>query len=267
MAHKTFVSLSFDDGREDTYRLAFNIMKKYGLNGTIHVTTGYVDKTWDDEKWLISKGPISIEHLREMKDYGFEISSHGDKHVAEKRDFSDSISKLRNWNLVAEKVGFSIPNSELRGQEKYDFISYLEELDIVYMRGGRSPLCYTLKSKIQYVFYNITRIQKYYDLFNQYNCHDILDKNKLNRYDLFSLVVRREDNPNMLIRFIEGNAGKGKWIILMLHGIHHSSEATNGRDPWSWDATKFDLLCKELKLMSDLGEISVKPIIDVLDEI
>lgn len=262
---KTLISLSFDDGREDTYRVAFKIMKKYGLKGTIHVTTGYVDKTWNEEKWKTAKGPISVEQLKEMKEYNFEISSHGDKHITENNDLSVSIEKLKQWGLINEKIGFSIPRSKLL-ENKLEFSKYLEINRVSYMRGGRSPLCYSLKSKIIYVLYNLTKIQLFYDLFNRHNCISIRENYIENKYDLFSVIIRYEDNPSTVVKFIKSNINKSKWIILMLHSIQEKNEDNYGKDPWCWDANKFEQLCKELKVMSDAGEILVKPILDVIED-
>ena len=96
---KPIISLSFDDGREDTYWVAFQIMKKYGLTGTLHITTGFVDQTWNEQKWSRMNQPVTVRQLREMKEYGFEISSHADKHLVEKNDLLKSIEKLRKWNV------------------------------------------------------------------------------------------------------------------------------------------------------------------------
>lgn len=261
---KTIISLSFDDGREDTYRVAFKIMKKYGLKGTIHVTTGYIDETWTEKNWKTAKGPISIEQLKEMKEDNFEISSHGDKHIAENNDLSVSIEKLKHWGLINENVGFSVPTSQLK--DKREFSKYLERNKVSYMRGGRSPLCYSLKSKVIYVLYKLTKIQLFYDLFNRHNCMSIGENCIENKYDLFSVVIRYEDNPSRVVRFIESNINKGKWIILMMHSIQEKNEDNYGKDAWCWEANKFEKLCKELKVMADAGEISVKPILDVIED-
>lgn len=267
MAGRTIVTLSFDDGREDTYRTTYKIMKKYGLTGTIHVVTGYVDGTWIPKKWCTAKGAITVEQLKEMKDYGFEISSHGDTHITEKQDLLESIRKLRDWELIGGKVGFSIPNSQLSEQEKRKFAEYLAHNSVAYMRGGRNPLCYSFKSKVFYGLYTITKIQMFYDLFNKPNWINASENFKVNKYNLFSVVVRYEDNPSVVVKFIKNNCHESNWVILMIHGIQEKNEDTYGKDPWCWDLEKFEQLCKELKFMSDDGELSVRPILDVIKEI
>lgn len=260
----TIISLSFDDGREDTYRIAYSIMKKYGLVATIHITTGYVDGTWKPEKWHTAKGAVTIEQLKEMKDFGFEISSHGDKHTIDKEDLLTSIKKLKYWGLIEDEVGFSIPNSQISEKYKKIFTQYLIDNNVAYMRGGRNPLCYSLRSKTFYGLYNITKNNFFYDSFNFHNCIDINGNIELNKYDLYSVIIRYEDSSDMVAKFIKNNVDKSKWIIFMLHGIQEKNEDTYGKDPWCWDAVKFEWLCKQLKVMSDDGEISVRPILDVV---
>lgn len=266
MVPKTVVSLSLDDGREDTYRMAYKIMKKYGLTGTIHVVTGYVDGSWIPENWYTAKGAIKVEQLKEMKDYGFEISSHGDKHITEEQDFLESIRKLRKWELIEDKVGFSIPYSKLSEQDRDKFSECLVNNRVTYMRGGRNPLCYSLKSKVFCGLYTITKIQFFYDLFNKHNWMDLSKNCKIYKYNLFSVVIRYGDPPDMIVKFIKSKVNRSKWVILMIHGIQEKNEDTYGQDPWCWDLDKFEQLCGQLKFMSDSGEISIKPIMDVIEE-
>jgi len=263
MEPKTIVSLSFDDGREDVYRNAYRIMKKYNLTGTLHATTGYVDGTWENMQWRTARAPVTIDQIKEISKYGFEISSHGDRHITEKNDLNMSIHKLQEWGVINKRVGFSIPCSCLSEPDRTSFVDYLRTSDVAYMRGGRNPECYSYKSKIFYVCYNITKMQPFYYLFNRWNCIDIGNR-KLNPYDLPSIVIRRGDRAGVITKFIKRN--KGRWIILMFHGIQNRTEDTYGKDVWCWDAYEFEKLCADLNAMAAGGELSVEPIRDVIDK-
>ena len=92
MNNKLYISLSFDDGRIDNYTNVLNILKKYNLNATIHVITGYIDGTYNN-KLASSAGPCNIKQLLEMKKNGFEISLHGDKHTTEFNDYEKFYTK------------------------------------------------------------------------------------------------------------------------------------------------------------------------------
>jgi cobalamin biosynthesis Co2+ chelatase CbiK len=81
---------------------------------------------------------------------------------------------------------------------------------------------------------------------------------------LFSVIIRFRDDPRMVVEFIKNNISRKNWIILMLHSIQDENEETFGKDPWCWSSEKFEKLCIGLKEMSDAGEISVRPIMDVI---
>jgi len=257
---RAIVSLSFDDGREDTYRIACGIMKKNNLLGTLHAATGYVDGTWKNNSWKTSAGPMTIAQLKELSEYGFEIASHGDKHITDINDLKTSIRKLTDWNVIGNRVGFSIPCSRLSEPDKTSFTEEIKTMGVAYMRGGRSTECYTLISKIYFLLYSATKTKVFYGLFNRQNCIDI--KN-CSQYDLPSVVIRYGDKADVITDFIRKNAGS--WIILMLHGIQNKSEDTYGKDPWCWDAVEFEKLCRELKSLTDEGLVSVYPIIEVVE--
>lgn len=110
------IILTFDDGRGDNYLNAFPIMKKYGLVGTVFITTGYIDGSYVNSEWKSAGTSMDLPQLMEMRDYGFEMALHGDRHTTETDDFDVSLKKIREWGLFGkdESVGFSIPNSDVK---------------------------------------------------------------------------------------------------------------------------------------------------------
>ena len=120
---KTIV-LTFDDGREDNYSVVFPIMAHYELTGTIFVTTGFIDGTWEKpESWKSAEKPLSISQLLDFKKNGWEIGLHGDRHTTELNDTFVSIKKMKQW-IGEEEYGFSMPNSVANEKELQDFIMY-----------------------------------------------------------------------------------------------------------------------------------------------
>jgi len=65
------VVITFDDGDESVYRIAYPLLKSYGMVGTVFVITGHVGESWNGlslSNW---------DELRLMKDSGvMEIGSH-----------------------------------------------------------------------------------------------------------------------------------------------------------------------------------------------
>jgi peptidoglycan/xylan/chitin deacetylase (PgdA/CDA1 family) len=68
------VVLTFDDGYEDNYTVAFPILKKYGWTGTFFVVTSTIG----------TRGHMTPAQLAEMAGAGMAIESHGQHHI----DFS-----------------------------------------------------------------------------------------------------------------------------------------------------------------------------------
>ena len=66
--------LTFDDGYEDNYTIAFPLLKKYGWTGTFFVVTSTIG----------TRGHMTKVQLEEMSRAGMAIESHGQHHI----DFS-----------------------------------------------------------------------------------------------------------------------------------------------------------------------------------
>ena len=166
---KLTISFSFDDGRMDTYTEAYLIMKKYGLIGTIHVTTGFIDKTFSDYKWKSADLPLTIDQLKEMSMNGFEISTHGDRHISKIEDMANCHFKLKSWALIDRKFGFSVPTSKISFEQKESIISRFSAEGLSYIRVGRHSKCYKLESKVWFLIHKATKKQIFYNLFNRHN--------------------------------------------------------------------------------------------------
>lgn len=247
------VIFSFDDGRSDALDAA-KILHSYGLVGTFHVTTGFIDGTFNTIVFGKNRKSINIDELAQMKKLGMEISSHGDKHILDYNDFKTSLDKLNNWRLIdGSKAGFSIPNSEYDLNQLNEFLSKCGE-SLLYVRGGRSPKCYTFLSKINYVLYQITKLQFFYNKFNKFNLNDS-SKNNL----LFSVVVKKNIKPNNVLKFINKYCYTDKTLVLMFHSI--VDKATN---KWEYSTKKFKIICNGVSSLKNNGKIQCCTFVDLL---
>lgn len=107
-----FVNLSFDDGRSDTYEVAFPIIKKYGLKATVNIISEYIT---NPSKYHFGSAPKAMnkEQILTWQKEGFEVASHGRTHSNTKEDVLDNINDLKSFGINVEKIGFASPSSEL----------------------------------------------------------------------------------------------------------------------------------------------------------
>lgn len=256
---KTTISLSFDDGRIDTYLNAYKIMKKYDLLGTVHVTTGYIDKSFTPNNWLTSDGPMTLDQIKKMKNYGFEISYHGDKHITEEQDFKTSITKMQEWQIAEPKMGFAVPGSDLSKVSYLKFCEFLKNNNVIYMRIDNNEICNKFINKVFRKLYRHTKNKFLYNLYNKNNTITTIDPYKLN-----SVVVFEWDKAKAMNYFIDKNVKKKNWIIFMLHGILDKNDIKYQKDPYAWDQDEFEILCQHLQKLVKEDKIEVKPIINVM---
>lgn len=69
-ANGKYISITFDDGNESDYFIAFPLLKKMGFVATFFITVGWVGK----------KNYLSWNNLKEMQRNGMSIQSHGLTH-------------------------------------------------------------------------------------------------------------------------------------------------------------------------------------------
>ena len=93
---KKVVWLTFDDGNEDFYTIAYPILKKYKAKATNNVITGFVKKG--------NAGNLTVKQMKEMMAHGISFQSHTvnppdlsatDK-ATQKVELTDSIDFLEN---------------------------------------------------------------------------------------------------------------------------------------------------------------------------
>jgi peptidoglycan/xylan/chitin deacetylase (PgdA/CDA1 family) len=268
MILKKTISLSFDDGREDLYRNAFPIMKKYDLVSSAHVVTGFIDGTFKPTHWHSCDGAITIEQLYEMKNLGHEISSHGDRHISEIDDFNASVDKLMAMNLAPRGVGFAVPGSKTNGVNFPGFVDHLKNHRHQYIRMGakkrKNHNAFTQRAIRKATYILDTHLGIFWGsyLLNKNNVIDLGQRVPV--HSLPSLAVHIHDNPRKWMYFIE-RMPDNTWLIIMLHGILGVNEPHYGKDIWCWSTENFESLCGYLSKRQEEGKLAVKTISNQLD--
>ena len=93
---KKYVWLTFDDGNEDFYTIAYPILKKYKAKATNNIITGFVKKG--------NAGNLTVKQMKEMMAHGMSFQSHTVNHpdlsttdkATQKVELTDSIDFLEN---------------------------------------------------------------------------------------------------------------------------------------------------------------------------
>lgn len=241
------ISLSFDDGREDNFKIAYPLLKRYGLPATFFVTTGFIDGTLVSDDFGIGRKAMSIANLKVMQDGGMEIASHGDRHITETADFRLSLQKLRAWGLSGESVGFSVPHLECTGQALEDFIAENHDF-LTYARVNRDPRCYRFLSKAYYAGYHLTKMACFYDAFNHFSL-----MKKTSPFSLYSPMLHSDVRVGGLKKFIAKHSREDCWLILTFHSI-----VENPTDRWEWGADSFEALLSFLKEQKAVQTLTIQ---------
>ena len=117
--HSTFICLTFDDGYQDNYTLAYPLLKRLNVPFAIYVTTGFIDKT--AQMWWYDKTDVmSWEQIKDLsKDPLCTIGSHTVSHpklsTLTKEDARKEIldSKQRLEEMLGTPINhFSYPHGD-----------------------------------------------------------------------------------------------------------------------------------------------------------
>lgn len=103
------VILTFDDGFENNYSVAFPILKKFGLKATIFLTTDYISRkcTWDKKSDIPDLPLLTWEMIKEMSESGIDFQSHTATHphlpLLSDNEIRDELRRSRN--IIKNKLG------------------------------------------------------------------------------------------------------------------------------------------------------------------
>lgn len=237
-----YIAITFDDGREDNYSVAMPIMKRLDMPGTVYVATGFVDGTWQDSAVLESpRRALTPPEIIALKENGWEIGLHGDKHTTEQKDFETAYAKMNQWldGDAPKRYGFSLPNSTAP-QAEIDAIRNKKD-KVSYMRQGRRKDNSSFTQKALYALAYYGGQQWAYDRYNRENTYERADQGRM----MYSVVVKAKDRPDMIVKFIEALPDQTR-AALMLHSVIPAAEAQEKPSAWNWAEDRFAALCQSL---------------------
>ena len=111
-----YVIITFDDGYEDNYTLAFPLLKKYGFTAIVFLVAGLEYNLWDEQSDEPKLKMLSRQQILEMSEYGIEFGSHTLTHADLSKEPEEKIKvelaeskKILEAKLAKEITSFAFP--------------------------------------------------------------------------------------------------------------------------------------------------------------
>ena len=82
----------------------------------------------------------------------------------------------------------------------------------------------------------------------------------MNPKKLYSVVIRKNDNPKMISKFID-KLPDGAFVVLMFHSIHKDQNLYEN-DPWNWSETNFSSFCDNMSKLKNISVVTVEKIME-----
>lgn len=136
---KKSVIITFDDGYENIYKIAYPIVKEFGWNAVVFVLGNRLitSDVWDKKVGLPASNLLNQEQIIEMNLTGFEIGSHSMNHIDLK---SIPLRVAENEIIYSKKVLEDLLEGEVTSF-CYPFGSTNEKIKELVKRAGYKLAC------------------------------------------------------------------------------------------------------------------------------
>lgn len=229
------VSFTFDDGVASSYTQAAPTLAKYGLGGTVYVSTGCVGMTQVPNTCRANTDTpyMTWEQLTQLRDaYGWEIGAHTVNHVclASTGDGSD----CQTDELSTAEVDYELSQSKADlASHGFNAVSYASPY------GDYNPA-------------TLAQIAKYYT--SQRGFADV-GYNSWPNSDYYLKVqqVQAGVSVNTVKSYIDSAAANNQWLILVFHDV--KTNASNDPDDYEYRTAELDEIAAYAKSRQDAGAI------------
>ena len=103
---KGVITFSFDDAREDTYKVFKNILEPMRIPAVVYVPSGFVETGYNNVLEIGYNGLMSKQELDYVNQCRlFEIGGHGYMHRNDFEDIELGVDKLKEWYPDINSIG------------------------------------------------------------------------------------------------------------------------------------------------------------------
>ncbi|MBQ7669141.1 MAG: polysaccharide deacetylase family protein [Clostridia bacterium] len=257
---KAIISLSFDDGRKDSFKVLRDLLSPRGIPATFNITSGFIDGTLTPDKFGCKTPPLTVDEIIQMyESSACEIALHGDMHKNTEDDIKSGAEKITKWLDVPEDTvfGFASPGGEMTSRVFNSMENYAKT-NISYMRCDMRIL---RSRRIKLLARKASRIVKFPFIY-RFAFSDTLMKECPDR-TIYSSLILNGDTPRQIISLIDYAVKKKAALTLTFHTIAFEEDP----DKWSWSAEKFEKVCDHLVLLRDSGKADILTTADLYKKI
>lgn len=253
---KAYVCFSFDDGRIDTYHVAYPILKKHQLCATFNITSGYVESGTFVDSNVCDIMPMNIEMLKEMSaDDSVEIAGHGHKHKNTIEDIIKGIRCLKEWIPKQREWGFASPGTGLTLDYYHSIKEELGSNSLLYVRFSCR---YHSFAMIKVFIRRLSRLI-HIPILYRFAYKDTL-MSDVDDDILYSVPVLSDISVAEIQSLIDLAIKRKQVCILMFHSIVDRGEI---HDSWDYDKVKFEDICNYVSDCQRKGLLEVSTSMDI----
>jgi hypothetical protein len=250
---KAIVTITFDDGRRDNYKVAKELLDRYEIPATFYIVTAFIE----NKKQIGKNGPLSREEMEFLVNNDlFEIAVHSDYHTNDFNDIRVGANKLRDWYKNLDELGFASPHSEMDKDQVVENKELWKELNIKYVRIGNNFRKFYWPEKIIAKLAKMTKSKLLFRLVYRSSFMDTT-----NDYALVCVPIMNENTFEQIKSLIDSAVKLKKWVILSFHTIGFPDDL-GYNSMWCWDYYKFEKLCQYLSELKNNGKLSVLTAMD-----
>ena len=247
---RAIISLSFDDGRRDNFRVFRDILTPGNIPATFNITSGFIDGTLPPEEFRCKIPPLTIEEIVKIYESPIcEIALHGDRHKNTEEDIETGGRKIAKWLGIPEDTvfGFASPGGEMTSKRFNSMDNYVKK-NVSYMR---CDMRITRHRRLKLFARKVSRVVKFSPIY-RFAFSDTLMTDCPDR-TVYSDLVLNGNTVSQVKSIIDHAVRKKAALTLTFHTIAFDEDA----DKWSWSASKLEKICDHLRLLRDSGKADI----------